>query len=205
MDLAVKDRLIWPAGSWFERTEIRTRTQGYTLQQLAVRKAMPDEAHDDPTVPAQTVIHYSTIQFIFLLGMGLMLLGFGTQQALLGNRENWWVPVLMLTLGAWLVIDAMRKLLHRGPQITIGREGITLAGKQPHLWENLDHLEVLTTGSGKSARTVLRFRVATSGVEEIGIDDLKTSKAALRHALKTHRHRWQSGQLAGTEDVPQSR
>lgn len=204
MDLAVKDKLVWPEGSWFGRTEIRTRAQRDMLQRLAVRMEVPDEVRDDPSVPDRTLIHYSVVQHIFLLVMGLPLLGFGAYMTLQGADDNTWSALLMVAVGAWLVFDAARKLRDRSTRITISREGITLARKGTFAWGDLWDEQVVTIGSGRSSRTVLKFREASSGVQEIGIDDLKTSKVELRHALKIHRYRWTLDQPAGDDRAPRS-
>ncbi len=203
MDLAVNDKLIWAESSWFGRTEIRTRAQREMLQQLAFRMEVDDEVRDDPAIPDRTCIPYSTVYHVVLLIMGLPLLGFGTYMVR-GTDAPPWSAFLVIAVGAWLTFDAARKLRDRSPRITISREGITLARKGAFAWGDLWDEQVITIGSGKSSRTVLKFHDASSGVQEVDIDDLKTSKTGLRHALKIHRYRWTLDQPAAGGQVPRS-
>lgn len=189
--VAVQEKLIWRKGHWAERTEIRTRAQRETLMALKARLAIPDERLDDPGVPATTAVGYSKGQSVFLCVFGGVLIGFAAKNFRV-SKGNEWVVAIMAAVGAWLLIDGLRKLLHRSPVLVVDQQGITLRSKRFHAWGGIHNERVIVKGSGRSTRHLLVFD-HPGGEAELDIGPLAISKGALRHALKIHRLRWEKG------------
>ena len=197
IEVAVAEKLIWPKGSFFERTEMRTRAQRELLQQLEARFATPDEQEDDPSIPAETVVRYSRFQMGFLLTWGLGMIGFGAY--LFSFDESPWVALFMAGIGVWITADGWRKLLRKRTALVIDGEGITLEDGRRISWERVSSTKVVTRGTGRSTRQLLEVHHGGDR-SELEIGSLDISKNALRHALKIHRLRW--AQQQGGIGVP---
>lgn len=59
---AVKEKLIWPDGSFWERTEIRSADEKQRLLNLQGKFNSPDIFNDDHAVTNETVVYYSKIK-----------------------------------------------------------------------------------------------------------------------------------------------
>lgn len=197
IEVAVAEKLIWPKGSFFERTEIRTKAQRELLQQLEVRFATPDEQEDDPSVPEETVGRFSRFQMGFLITWGLAMLGFSAY--LFTTDGSPLVPLMIAALGAWVAVDGGRKLLRARPVLVVGSAGITLKDGPRIPWDEISSAQVAIRGSGRSTRHMLEVHHGGSR-SEVEIGSLDISKKALRHALKVHRLRWEQHQ--GGAGVP---
>jgi hypothetical protein len=197
MELAVNEKLLWPKGSYFERTEIRTKVQRELLQQLEARFATPDERIDDPAVPAQTVVKYARGQMAFLLAWGIAMIGFAAY--LLTTDGSSLVPLLIAAMGVWVTVDGVRKLMRDRPMLVINSEGVMLNDGPRIPWEEISSTQVVLRGSGRSTRHLLEVHHGDSR-SDLDIGSLSINKGALRHALKVHRLRWVLQQ--GGERVP---
>jgi hypothetical protein len=187
IEVAVAEKLIYPKGNFFERTEIRTKAQRELLQQLEARFATPDEQEDDPAVPARTVVRYSRVQLAFGTAWGVAMIGFGVY--LFYSEGSPWVALFMAGIGVWVNVDGWRKLLRKRPALVIDGEGITLDDGRRIPWERVSSTQVVTRGSGRSTRQLLEVHHGGDR-SELEIGSLDISKNALRHALKIHRYRW---------------
>jgi hypothetical protein len=197
IEVAVNEKLIWPKGSFFERTEIRTKAQRELLQQLEARFATPDEQEDDPSIPAETVVRYSRVQMGFLLTWGLGMIGFGAY--LFTTEGSPLMPLVIAALGVWVSADGGRKLLRDRPVLVLDGEGITLADGRRIPWEQVSSTKMVQRGTGRSTRQLLEVHHGGDR-SELEIGSLDINKKALRHALKVHRLRW--AQQQGGTGVP---
>jgi hypothetical protein len=197
MEVAVAEKLIWPKGSFFERTEMRTKAQRELLQQLEARFATPDEQEDDPSIPAETVVRYSRVQMGFLLTWGLGMIGFGAY--LFTTEGSPLMPLVIAALGVWVSMDGGRKLLRDRPVLVLDGEGITLADGRRIPWEQISSTKMVQRGTGRSTRQLLEVHHGGDR-SELEIGSLDINKKALRHALKVHRLRW--AQQQGGTGVP---
>jgi hypothetical protein len=202
-DHARQDGLIYAEGSWFGRMEIRTKGQRERMEALAVRFNVPDERADDPDLPGATVIHYSKLGTGFTIVMGLLAIGLSIWFLSGGAERNPVFHALIGLFGIYMVYSGSRKFFDNRPQLIISSKGITIAGKSRYSWLRIADEEVVTTGTSKNSKTLLRFSHPTGKVE-LNINELATSKAELRHALKIHRHRWTLDQPAGRDRAPRS-
>lgn len=197
MEMAVNEKLIWPKGSFFERTEVRTKAQRELLLQLEARFATPDEQMDDPAVPARTVVLYSRLQMAFLLAWGIGMIGFAAY--LFTTDGSPLVTLLIAAMGVWVTVDGARKLLRDRPVLVISSEGIVLNDGPRIPWTEVHKTRLVQRGSGRSTRHMLEVHHGDTR-SDLEIGSLGISKGALRHALKVHRLRWELQQ--GGEGVP---
>ena len=185
-ETAVAEKLIWPEGSWFQRTEIRTAGQRATLEALGVRSNTPDVWNDDPEVHDVTEIHWSRTEFIVtsVTAIAVILVGvymiFKDYSDILG----WALVGIVVILGA----KDIRKLSDRRTRIRLDLHGITLLDRPCIPWETITEDRVALKGSGRSSYTALEFR-HPNGAEEIRIDQMDLSKDELRHRLRVYRFR----------------
>jgi hypothetical protein len=197
MEMAVNEKLIWPKGSFFERTEVRTKAQRELLLQLEARFATPDEQMDDPAVPARTVVLYSRLQMAFLLAWGIGMIGFAAY--LFTTDGSPLVTLLIAAMGVWVTVDGARKLLRDRPVLVISSDGIMLNDGPRIPWTEVHKTRLVQRGSGRSTRHMLEVHHGDTR-SDLEIGSLGISKGALRHALKVHRLRWELQQ--GGEGVP---
>lgn len=183
---AVDEKLIWPEGSWFQRTEIRTAGQRAMFEALSVRSSTSDVWNDDPGISDVTEIRWSLKELIVtgVIAIAIILVGvymiFKDPSDILG----WALLVLVVIIGG---MD-MRKLIDRRTPIRLDDQGITLLDQPCIPWETITGDRVALNGSGRSSYTALEFR-HPNGAEEIRIDQMDVSKDELRHRLRVYRFR----------------
>jgi hypothetical protein len=189
-DIAVSEKLIWPTGSWFERTEIRTAEQRAMIEALAVRASVPDVWNDDPLVPTMTELRWSRTEHAVTLVVGIVVVGIGVYMVVNEISKLWGLAMVAITI----IVGGkdVPRLRDRPAQITIDEHGITLVDKAHFTWANITRERVVTKGSGRSSYTALEFQHPVGSVE-VKIDQMDMSKEELRHRLRVYRAR--SGHL----------
>lgn len=178
MEVAVNGKLLYPKGSGFERTEMRTPGRREVLRQPEARQATPVERTDDPSVPPATAVRHSRSQMISLIVFGAAMVGISLVFILPSGS---WLPLLLtIGVGAWMVADGVRKLVP------------ALNEKQFIPWGRIIRTQVVLQGSGRNSRHV--HVVEHAGARsELGIGQIDITKNKLQHALKVNRHRREQG------------
>lgn len=185
-DAAVNEKLIWPAGSWLERTEIRTAEQRAMLEALGVRLHTPDVWKDDPDVPDFTEIRWSRKERVVTSVIVLLVAGLGGYMILQNVRDIWgWG--LLITVAVFGIID-IRKLSDSSVQLRLDDQGITMLNKSCITWHEITSEGVVMKGSGDSTYTALEFW-HPDGRVEVKIDQMDLPKKELRHRLRVYRFR----------------
>ncbi len=185
-DTAVAEKLIWPEGSWFQRTEIRTAGQRATLVALGVRLGTPDVWNDDTEVPDVTEIRWSRNELI-VISVTMIVIALVGVYLIIKNPSNitgWGMIGIAVFVGGMDV----RKLSDRRTRIRLDDQGITPLDQPCIPWETITEDRVTVKGSGRSSQTALEFR-HPNGAEEIRIDQMDLSKEELRHRLRVYRFR----------------
>lgn len=188
MDYAEQDKLLWRRGRWPQRTEIKTQAQKELLAQLEAKRAAPDVIRDDQGIPLETVVHYSRAQTGFTVIIGSLLICLCLYFLREPKLEKWWLYALVGGLGIWMIFNGARKFFDRRPQLILNDRGIILLGEGYFPWTDIDTAEVVTEGTGKNSRTLLKFRSANASYA-LNIGELSISKTALRQAIRIHRFR----------------
>jgi len=191
METAVAEMLVWPQGSWLERTEIRSAEQRRTLKALSVQ-LKPDVWQDDPDVPPATDIFWSRAERIGTVIIGLIIITLGTKLIFENVFDLWFLALLGIVVIA-IGLD-IRKLSDKRVQIRLDEHGITLADRACVPWSVITKDSVVVKGSGKRSYSALEFH-HPDGREEVEIDQMDLPKKELRHRLRVYRFR--SGHLQG--------
>ena len=186
LDTAVAEKLIWPKGSWFERTEIRTTAQKSLLIALGVRLSTPDVWQDDPQVPDYTEVRWSRKERVATSAIVLFVAGLGGYMIYQNLRDIWGWALLVTVLG-FGIMD-IRKMSDRRVQVRLDDHGITLQEKRSIPWSSISQERILVKGSGRRTITVLEFDHRGDRVD-VQIDQLNIPKAKLRHRLRVYRFR----------------
>lgn len=179
---AVEEKLIWDSGSWFEKTEFKNHEQKQKLKQLEIKFLIEDLFKDDISVPKETVIFYSRITILFLLGLYLSVCFLGIY--FLFDRE--YIGLLFLGLGLYLSFDQIKKVREKSPQIVINDKGIKLKNENLIAWNKIFNDRVYCKSNGKSSTNYLAFNE-----EEIVIDDLSIKFKKLENLLHVYRVRYE--------------
>jgi hypothetical protein len=188
---AIQEKLIWPEGSVFEKTEIRTQEDTRTLKQLDKKFDRPDEYREDYSLPPKTEIFYSKSGTAIELGVSVLILGVGTYFMVIGEVNYLIFGGIMIAIGVYQGVKATRKVVNRAPQITLDRHGITSAEFGFMRWSSIESEELVREGSGKSAKWFLMFFYATHQLIKMNIDDLDVTPGALENRLRTYRIRFE--------------
>lgn len=192
---AADEGLIWPEGSFFERTEIWSRRQKEQWQRLQQRFGEPDVFEDDPAVPSETIIYYSkgkaytlAALMVPLIAGGLWMFVFATDR---GQDAFVICSGLVLTgLGFYGAYSGFKKATNQLPQIRLNEQGIETARAGFQSWADIGAEQVSRERSGKTTRHYLCYSFR-GGREKCRIDDLDISSRELTSLLNLYRERYE--------------
>lgn len=137
---AVEEKLIWPEGSFFEKTEIRNREERERLQVLQHKFDYADIFHDDVLVPDETRVSYSR-KFIYFNIVGLLLLGAAGVYFIIQNK-NLISGLIALSICIALAKLEYKKLRNNRLFIIINNEGIETIDAGFFRWEDIEGEEI---------------------------------------------------------------
>ena len=187
---AIRERLIWPDGHFFERTEIKSADDKLTLKKLEKKFEIPDEHTEDHSLPSQLEVYYSKPKSYLEIGLGILFLGVALYLRQEGSNLPFYFLLVVSVVG---LFKGTRKALNNKPQLILDHQGIT-ARKVGFLgWSEVQSEEVIRVRRGKNSKTFLTF-YHPSGQEEINIESYNISRKELNNALKTYRLRWEKMQ-----------
>lgn len=181
---AVKEKLIWNSGSWFEKTEFKNYQQKQKLKQLEKRFLEKDIFYDDLSIPKDTIVYYSKSKTIFEIIIGICVVGLGGY--ILYNDETDFYWIFLIAIGVYLLFISIKKCSNKSPQIILNSKGIRLSNCNEVPWEKVFNDEVLTESNGKSSNSYLSFND-----EKISIDDLDITISELEKLLQVYRVRFE--------------
>lgn len=137
---AVEEKLIWPEGSFFEKTEIRNREERERLQVLQHKFDHADIFHDDVLVPDETRVSYSRKSIYFNI-VGLLLLG-ATGVYFIIQNKNLISGLIALSICIALAKLEYKKLRNNRLFIIINNEGIETIDAGFFRWEDIEGEEI---------------------------------------------------------------
>jgi len=187
---AVNQKLIWHDGSWFEKTEIRTRKQRMKLEELEGKFKLQDiveHIEDDKSIPFETKIYISKIsKWVFLMSF-LMMIGVGV----FGIIHAEWYGYVLAGIGVWAMYSEIPKYLNSKPQVVLNENGIETINTGFTLWKDILKAFVQFEGVGDNARWYLyiNFKKGYMGKEKIDISDFNTSARKLEYLIKLYQQR----------------
>lgn len=190
---AINQKLIWPDGSRFEKTEIRTKLQKEKLKIINRKFEQEDEIEiieDDKSFPNEMKIYYSKLAiFIYWIsGIGLVLYGF----YLAIEGEIFGYLLIVISLGS--IYYANKKSNESEPYITINAKGIKTLNASFTPWENIEIIQTELRGTGRNSKWHLEteFKNKNSKGEwgdDIEINDLSIPPKKIRKLILIYQQR----------------
>lgn len=184
---AIKEKLIWKDGSFFEKTEIRTADDKEKLQSLESKFLQNDVFIDDSSVPDETVVYYSKSKNF--LQMVIMLIAMGAGIYLLAVSTNYLAGGLLTAFGAFFSFKEYRQATNTTPQIILNSKGIETVSAPFYEWKDITDDEAVARRTGKTTNHYLNYNYPNGG-EQLKIDDYEISQRELDNLLRVYRGRY---------------
>lgn len=186
---AIQEKLIWHAGSIFEKTEIRNTEDKRKLKMLEKKFEQEDEYKEDFSLPPKMEIYYAKAKSYFELGVSIVIMGLGI--FLLAKEENkqYVLGTIMMAIGLYSTVKGSRKAFNNEPQIIIDSKGIKTRNVAFKNWSTIKGEEVVQESHGKSAKFYLTYSYEGNEFEKLEIDSLNVKPRALENILRTYRIR----------------
>lgn len=185
---AIKAQLIWKDGSIFEKTEIRSAADKDKWALLQDKFKLADIFHDDLTVPAETLIHYSKVTAMVEMLIGVPLFGGGVYFVV--QPKQFLVAAIMLIAGIVIFVLGCRHYINRAAQITLSNEGVATIKASFFNWDNVTDEDTKVEQHGKSSTTYFIYR-CPEGQIKVNISELAVSRGNLEKLLRIYRGRWE--------------
>jgi hypothetical protein len=174
---AISEKLIWPDGSVFEKTEIRTAIQKARLKTLAAKFTEPDVFTDDPSVPAETILRYSKVKSMGLLPLGAVFIAVSIY---LFTQHEYKVAGLGIVASIGLLYMGIKQTRNRKIQLILSNKGIKSVDTPFRRWRRISGAEIV--------KGYLTYNF-TDGSESIEINELDISRSKLENLLHVYRGR----------------
>lgn len=186
---AISAQIIWPKGSFFEKTEIRSKSDKARLNELELRFLKPDIFIDDLSLPNETLIYFSKITNMLEMAVALFAACIGifliiSNQYILGG---------VITIGGiWYSVKEYKQLVSSKPQIIISDRGLqTSSAKKFYNWNEIYSIDIEKQKSRNNTTYYLTYN-CPEGAVEIKLDDLKINPTRLESMLYLYKARFKS-------------
>ncbi len=186
---AVQEKLIWRDGSFFEKTEIRTRVDRNKLKQLESKFQKEDIFKEDFSLPLVTKIFYSKIDLLVKKGVSIFILILSIYLISLKTNENYLLATVLIFIGLYNLIRTYRKSKDEIPIIELSNQGIKTQKTGLISWLNIYKEEIIFESFGKNSKTYLTY-LTDDSFEKIQIDGLNVSSSSLENMIRTYRIRY---------------
>lgn len=190
---AINEKLIWPDGSRFEKTEIRNVAQQKKIITINRKFQIADEPEliaDDGTIPEETRIYYSkiTLAIYWITGSGLFL--FGVYLIVEGDILGYFSVVLSF----FSLYYANKKSSMKEAYIILNAKGIKTLNTAFVNWENIKLIQTRLIGMGKNATWHLIVKLKNKDSQgnwgdDIEIVDLSISPKKIEKLIKLYQQR----------------
>jgi ABC-type multidrug transport system fused ATPase/permease subunit len=184
---SIKENLIWPDGSTYEKTEIWNTSAKEKWSEIQHKFNKDDVYEDDFNIPNESIIYYSRSKNLMEL-IFMILLVIGGFYFL--YQESYLFAVILIGAGTWGVFKEYKEYSNTSPQITLNDKGIETAFCEFIPWNLIKNEQVEREGSGKHIKFKLSYEVYDD-LHEVYIDEYDTSEAELEHLLQVYRVRFQ--------------
>lgn len=185
---AIEEKLIWPDGSWFEKTEFKNNEQKQKLKYLEKKFLDEDVYFDDFNIPNETKIFYSKTSILFGFTIGSVLIGFTFYSFYIDETSFY---LLFITgLGLYFLYFSVSKIIKKGPQLILNPKGIKLYKKELCEWHLIHKDIVIQRKRGKHVYYYLEFEYKNDEIE-VELNDLGVKNDELEHLLRVYRLRYE--------------
>jgi len=185
---AVLAGLIWEDGSFFEKTEIRTKNEHNLIDDLEKRyktRRSTQKFKDDPDVSEFTTYNYSKISISINFILYFLLAGFGTY--LIYQDNGFLTGIILICAGIFLGYQNVKKISNTNPPLTIGNFGIQVNSTR-YSWHHISNEKITLDGFGRNQTHNFQFETPL-GMEVIDLTDFHLKISDLRHRLYIYKGR----------------
>ncbi len=182
---AVQENLIWPDGSIFEKTEIRSSKSQMQLTSLEKKLDHHDSFADDLRVPNETVVYYSKSKLYTEIAVCVCLVASGIYFLIDGTHI--FVSIMSL-LGLYGIYDGYKKIVNTKPQIVVNNDGIGTIDTAFFEWADIENEEIKISGSGNNTRFYLTYDYP-GGSERLQIENFTLNHREINKLLIVYRGR----------------
>jgi hypothetical protein len=187
---AIESNIISAENSFFEKTEIRSKSQKSKLKDLESKFLENDIYNDDLSIPDEIIAYHSKKNGIYLLLVGAFLTF--CLYCIFDDIKKTDEPTLFygipMTLAAFFF--GIKLLLSKKPQLIINFKGIIDKKGTFFLWEYIDSELIETIDNNFIANRLLVFFYGNRKIS-IPINDLSVNHHKLEKALQTYRFRYE--------------
>lgn len=144
---AIEQKMIWPDGSWFNKTEIWTYGQRQKWHIIEKKFLEKDVYRDDSSVPKESNLYYSKVEVYLGMIIGCVFLFIFFY--LYGYKENY-IWVIAPPFGIYFLYKGIKKFLARNqPQLIIDSQGVYAESrKEKFLWKRINSWKIRIDKSG---------------------------------------------------------
>lgn len=190
---AINQKLIWPDGSRFEKTEIRSKYQRERLNIINKKFEQEDEVEiiiDDNSIPIETKIYYSKLVIAIYWISGIGLFPYGFYLVIEGNIFGY----VLILISIFSIYYANTKSKMSDPYITINAKGIKTLNTTFTNWENIEIIQTELRGDGKYSKWHLEMEFKNENSkgewgDDIEISDLSMSPKKIEKLISIYRQR----------------
>ncbi|MGY3213218.1 hypothetical protein [Mucilaginibacter sp. HD30] len=182
---AIRKKLIWPDGNFFEKTEIRTKNQRQKWQELTAKFDRDDIFIENDVVPLKTIVHYSQDKSVNRCIIGCLIICASIYFLL---SENVASSLIFLIIGGYVSVTGYLKIRNNKPQIIIDNNGIQTAKAPFYEWHFITNDVVERKREGKSVVTYFNYE-CPHGQVAIIIDSFDIEMDQLENLLYVYRSR----------------
>jgi hypothetical protein len=186
---AIEFKLIWPEGSIFEKTEIRSNEVKEKLKTIKKKFELEDVYEEDYTLPPKKEIYYSIIFTFMELRITFLIIGMGIFFIILKEQIFYFLGASLAIIGVYVTMKEFRNPSNKEVQIIIDANGIQTKNSELKSWSNIKSEVVIQEGTGSSIKHYLTFYYNETSYEKINIDYLNVTPNQMENILRTYRIR----------------
>lgn len=184
---AIQNKLIWPDGSIYEKTEIRNKTETDKWNSLQIKFKKEDVFQDDSSIPDEVKIFYSKSKNFFEMLVMIGCLAFGFYGIVF--KDNYILGFALVLIGAYFSFKEYKEATNIDPQIILNDKGLKTISSKFYEWKDIHNDEVIRQGSGKNTTHNLVFN-HPDGAVNLKIDDFNTDFKKLNKLLIHYRNKY---------------
>ncbi|RKR85037.1 hypothetical protein BDD43_5293 [Mucilaginibacter gracilis] len=183
---AVKEKLIWKDGSFFEKTEIRTAADKRKLNSLQYKLAQPDVFIEDYSVADETEIHYSKKKTLGEIILGIAMVCGSTYFFI--EPDTHFLGAAIIVIGLFITYFGIKKHKNNTPRIVLSNKGIRTFEIPFYEWGEIYNEDVIAVQTGKTRHHYFVYD-NPSGAKRLDIGDLDIDRRKLESLLRIYRGR----------------
>ena len=144
---AIDQKLIWPDGNWFNKSEIWAYEQKRKWKHIEKKFEVNDEYRDDFSIPKETKLYFSRVEIYlgFIIGPLLLFIPF----YVFDGTKNY-ILIVGPFIGIYFIYRGFKKFKNRNqPQLILDDKGIYIEKfKNKFLWDRVIQVTVTVNKSG---------------------------------------------------------